>query len=181
MFPTRAFITDTTDALQRDVSAFLPELVLCGTIVGLLLARFVPDTRRMHAAVLALLGTIAALVVAVGFWPGTGGWDNMVPGSGKLSGFSGLLAFDLFGLYVRVFLLAFLALALWLSLLTGIPDREDSADFVTLLARRHARHDADGVGQPPAHGVHRRRDGEPAELRPGRVPEGQAAGRARRR
>ena len=133
MFPTRAFITDTTDALQSDVSAFLPELVLCGTVVFLLLARFYPDTRRMHASILALLGTIAALVVAVGFWPGTGGWDNVVPDYGKLSGFSGLLAFDLFGLYMRVFLLAFLVLALWLSLLTGIPDVEDSADYVTLL------------------------------------------------
>ncbi|HVK07346.1 MAG TPA: NADH-quinone oxidoreductase subunit N [Gemmataceae bacterium] len=133
MFPNRTFISDTTEALQRDVGAFLPELVLCGTIVLLLLSRFHPATRRIHAAVLALLGTVAALVVAVGFWPGTGGWDNLVPASGRLTGFSGLLAFDLFGLYVRVFLLAFLVLALWLSLLTGIPDVEDSADYVTLL------------------------------------------------
>lgn len=133
MFPTRAFITDTTDGLQRDLAAFLPELVLCATIVGILLARFVPGRRRMHASVLALLGTGAALVVAVGFWPGTGGWDNLIPTAGNLSGFSGLVAFDLFGLYLRIFLLAFLALALWLSLLTGIPDVDDSADYVTLL------------------------------------------------
>ncbi len=133
MFPTRAFISETTDGLQRDVGAFLPELVLCGTIVLLLLARFHRDTRRIHASVLALCGSIAALVVAVGFWPGAGSWDNMVPAGGKLAGFSGLLAFDLFGLYVRVFLLTFLVLALWLSLLTGIPDVEDSADYVTLL------------------------------------------------
>ena len=48
-------------------------------------------------------------------------------------GFSGLLVFDTFGLYFRAFLLAFLVLALWLSLATGIPDREDSADYITLL------------------------------------------------
>jgi NADH-quinone oxidoreductase subunit N len=34
---------------------------------------------------------------------------------------------------MRIFLLIFLCLVLWLSLATGIPDREDSADYSTLL------------------------------------------------
>ena len=40
---------------------------------------------------------------------------------------------------------------------------------------RDARHVADGVGEPSAHGLHGRRDGQLAELRPGRLPQGPAA------
>src|SRR5439155_16931811 len=38
-----------------------------------------------------------------------------------------------FFLFTRLFLLSFTALLIWLSLLPGIPDREDSADFYVLL------------------------------------------------
>ena len=64
---------------------------------------------------------------------------------------------------------------IWLSLLTGIPDREDSADFYCLLLGATRRHVGHGVGQPSADGVHRRRDGQLAELCPGRLPQGPAA------
>ena len=47
--------------------------------------------------------------------------------------FSGLLAFDLFTVFMRLFLYGFAALLVWLSLITGIPDSEDSADFYALL------------------------------------------------
>jgi len=47
--------------------------------------------------------------------------------------FSHLLIFDRLTIFLRIFLLAFTALIIWLTLLTGIPDREDSADFHTLL------------------------------------------------
>src|SRR5205085_8366402 len=47
--------------------------------------------------------------------------------------FSGLMVYDNFTIYLRLFLLAFVALLIWLSLLTGIPDTEDSADFYSLL------------------------------------------------
>ena len=36
-------------------------------------------------------------------------------------------------IFLKIFLLGFTALVIWLSLLTGIPDREDSADFYCLL------------------------------------------------
>ena len=38
-----------------------------------------------------------------------------------------------FTIFLRLFLLGFTALIIWLTLLTGIPDREDSADFYCLL------------------------------------------------
>jgi NADH-quinone oxidoreductase subunit N len=44
-----------------------------------------------------------------------------------------LLAYDNFTIYLRLFLFGFTALVIWLTLLTGIPDREDSADFYCLL------------------------------------------------
>src|SRR5205807_3818639 len=47
--------------------------------------------------------------------------------------FTGLLAFDNFTLFMRFFLLTFTILIIWLSILTGIPDYEDSADFYALL------------------------------------------------
>ena len=47
--------------------------------------------------------------------------------------FNGLLVYDNFTIFLRLFLLGFAALLIWLSLLTGIPDREDSADFYCLL------------------------------------------------
>src|SRR5205823_1688 len=47
--------------------------------------------------------------------------------------FSGLLVYDGLTVYLRLFLLATTLLVVWLSILTGIPDREDSADFYVLL------------------------------------------------
>src|SRR5437588_4550108 len=44
-----------------------------------------------------------------------------------------MLVFDNFFLFLRLFLYGFAALMIWLSMLTGIPDREDSADFYVLL------------------------------------------------
>src|SRR5262249_14163664 len=48
-------------------------------------------------------------------------------------GGAGLLFYDHFTVFLRCFLYGFTALVIWLSMLTGIPDREDSADFYVLL------------------------------------------------
>jgi NADH-quinone oxidoreductase subunit N len=45
----------------------------------------------------------------------------------------GMLRFDGFTVFFRIFLLLFAGLVIWLTALTGIPDREDSADFYVLL------------------------------------------------
>jgi len=47
--------------------------------------------------------------------------------------FSRLIVYDRLTIFTRMFLLSFTALIIWLTLLTGIPDREDSADFHCLL------------------------------------------------
>lgn len=45
----------------------------------------------------------------------------------------GMLRFDGFTVFFRIFLCAFTAMTIWLTRLTGIPDAEDSPDFYTLL------------------------------------------------
>ncbi len=110
--------------LAGDLVNFLPELILCGTIVVLLLLRLFSGLDRWHLGWLALAGTLAALVASGLQWVGLGVARDM---------FSGLLAYDYFTVFLRLFLLSFTALVIWLTLLTGIPDREDSADFYCLL------------------------------------------------
>ncbi|MSR53874.1 MAG: NADH-quinone oxidoreductase subunit N [Gemmataceae bacterium] len=133
MFPTPSFVERVSTDLQRDLLAFLPELILCATIVALLLARLVTPLSRKHLGSFALLASGCALAFAICFWPERSAPIGSVPLSGNVEGFSSLLVFDTFGLYLRVFLLVFLCCSLWLSLLTGIPDAEDSADYYTLV------------------------------------------------
>lgn len=47
--------------------------------------------------------------------------------------FGGMLRFDSFTLFFRLFLLLFTALVVWLTMLTGIPDQEDAPDFYVQL------------------------------------------------
>lgn len=124
MFPTSDFVEQLTQSLARDLTYFVPELILCGTIVALLLVRFVPSWKKANVVPFACLASTFALIYAVKAWATTEGVTPI---------FSGMLVADAFGLYVRIFLLAFACLSLWLSQLTGIPDREDSADYTTLL------------------------------------------------
>jgi len=74
-----------------------------------------------------------ALATAAAQWQGAFGFTSPRQYGGSLPMWSGLLVYDNFTLFLRMFLLAFTALIVWLTLLTGIPDREDSADFYCLL------------------------------------------------
>jgi NADH-quinone oxidoreductase subunit N len=122
-------IEDLQASMGWDAWAFLPELILCGGIVLLLLLRLFSALDRIHLGGIALVLMLGALV-------GTGvQWQIATDGGGALKGeiFSGMLAFDNFTLFLRLFLFGFTALLIWLSILTGIPDREDSADFYCLI------------------------------------------------
>src|SRR5437867_870815 len=118
--------------LGRDLLAFLPELILCGTIVLMLVLRLFSHFDRRHMGGFALILTFYALVVSVYQWTGSPTFD---PRGDKtsLDLFSGLLVYDNFTIFLRIFLFSFTTLIIWLALMTGIPDREDSADFFCLL------------------------------------------------
>jgi NADH-quinone oxidoreductase subunit N len=110
-------------SLWDDLLAFMPELILCAGIVLLLILRMFRGLDRLHLGSLALVVTLAALAFSFSQW-------KAQPNSPM---FSDLLAFDTFTVFLRLFLLSFAALFIWLTMLTGIPDHEDSADFYCLL------------------------------------------------
>jgi NADH-quinone oxidoreductase subunit N len=110
--------------LGVDLIYFLPELILCGSIVLLLLIRLFKVLDHLHLSPIALGLTIVALATTGMLWYEKYKSQDI---------FNHLLVFDNFTLFLRMFLLAAAALVIWMSMLTGIPDREDSADFNCLL------------------------------------------------
>jgi NADH-quinone oxidoreductase subunit N len=125
--------------LGRDLTAFLPELLLCAAIVIMLLLRVLRVLEREHMGWLALLFTAGALVVAGYQWRDFAEYmprpEGFVPGfeQHSMDLFGGMLIFDRFSVFIKLFLLLFTALVILLGLMTRIPDREDSADFFCLV------------------------------------------------
>jgi NADH-quinone oxidoreductase subunit N len=136
MFLTADAIEKLQTGLLQDCRAFLPELILCGSIVLLLLLRLFRGLARFHLGGLALFLTVLALFFAWNQWNGKYGLPSPSDFNAQTKArdlFTGLLVYDNLTIFLRMFLLGFAALLIWLSLLTGIPDREDSADFYCLL------------------------------------------------
>jgi NADH-quinone oxidoreductase subunit N len=126
--------SELLDALQAslslDATAFLPELALCGAIVMLLLIRLIPYEDALHLGWFALVASLAVC------WLGFQQWIDRTssqPATVSTNLFGGMLIFDNFAVFLKLFLYTFLPLVVFLCLLTGIPDREDSADFFCLL------------------------------------------------
>jgi NADH-quinone oxidoreductase subunit N len=124
-------ILDMQTTLVNSCQQFLPELLVCMLIVLLLLMRVLRLADKAHLGPIALLMTLAILAVAVCQWGTFAGFETPEPGNEKM--FGGLLVFDHMTVFLRCFLLGFAVLMIWLTMLTGIPDREDSADFYCLL------------------------------------------------
>jgi NADH-quinone oxidoreductase subunit N len=118
-------IEDTT---QRSLPLFAPELALCATIVLLLLFRLFGADRWVRPSTVGLIGALAGLVIA-----GKQYYDLSVGGQAATPIFTGLLVYDEFTVFFRLFLLAFVIFVTALTALSGIPDYEDGPDFYTLL------------------------------------------------
>lgn len=122
-------ITRLTADTQHSLVLFAPEACICGTIVLLLFVRLFGADRQFPPAIVAMIGTVAALVLsAMQFRQiqlGTTG--NAQPM------FTGLLIFDAFTAFFRIFLLLFLLFVERLTMISGIPDEEDAPDFYVLL------------------------------------------------
>ncbi len=126
-----------TNALTVDGRAFLPELVLCGTIILLLLIRLIPRYDRDHLGWIALPMSAIVCTLSCLQWCRIESFDPRVdPGVQSVTVidlFGGMLIYDDFSIFIKVFLYAFTTLTILLTMLTKIPDREDSADFYCLL------------------------------------------------
>src|SRR5437762_11497107 len=108
MFFTR-WITDLTTSLQTDLGNFKPELLLCATIVLLLILRLFNQFNRLHLGAVALGFTIVALLVSLYQWQAL---EEPTAEAERM--FSGLLIYDNFTVFLRIFLLGFVALVIWL-------------------------------------------------------------------
>jgi len=146
-----SIVTTLIDATKDDVTRyFVPELCLCVTIVLLLLVRLFNGDRKFPAYSVALTGAVVAFIFAwlefllmrsasvetatplvAGFVDSFG--IDLAAFQGNHSFFTGLLVFDQFTVFFRLFLLLFLILVIALTVLSGIPDTEDGPDFYTLL------------------------------------------------
>ena len=124
-------ITDLPTQIGSDVTAFLSELVLCGTVVALLLGRLLGIDRKMPGHWIAMAGALIAFGIALGNVYANGPDAYQVGEDAQL--FSGLLVNDGLTVFFRLFLLVFLVLVIALTVLSGIPDNEDGPDFYTLL------------------------------------------------
>lgn len=128
---------------------FLPELILCGAIVLMLLSRLTSLDKVIPTHWFALLGSLGGFIVvilqfnALGMSELSDGAAGTVSSAiNALSGrftrepvelFTGLAVHDVFSVFFRGFLLFFLVFVVALTVLSGIPDQEDAPDFYTLL------------------------------------------------
>ena len=64
MFLSPDFVERLSANLYRDLLAFLPEAILCVTVVCLLLARMFSFLNRVHLAPVALVGSVWSTVAA---------------------------------------------------------------------------------------------------------------------
>lgn len=123
---------DLVNSLMHDTTGSLglyrPELTLCATIVLMLLLRVFRATAKIDAFYIALIGA------AVGLWF-SAPWQqlNSIASVTRQEMFTGMLVYDSFTIYFRTILLFFAVLFVLFTKLSGIPDREDAADFYTLV------------------------------------------------
>ena len=116
-------------SITRDSSlgAFLPELVICLTIVLLLTVRLFDGLRNFNVFWVALVGSVAGFLLAEPFRLFQG--EAIV----RMEIFTGMLVYDSFTIYMRLILLGFATLFIIFTQLSGIPDREDAADIYSLV------------------------------------------------
>lgn len=117
------------DTLGRSLPLFLPEVVLVGAIVTLLLSRVLRFDRLLSPAMTAFIGAAAACGLA---WMQADALSGLEPGESRPL-FSGLLRLDLAAAYAKVIATAAAAVTVFLTTSTKLPDREDAPDYYTLL------------------------------------------------
>ncbi|MAN05852.1 MAG: hypothetical protein CMJ56_03130, partial [Planctomycetaceae bacterium] len=124
------------DTVRVSLPLFRPELCLVATIVLLLLCRMLPLLRYVDSGAIALGGVCFAAWYAYTDFLSIDSQmaDSLLSTSAVRNElFGGLLVFDSFTAFLRLVLAGFLVLYVVLTKLSGIPDREDGADFYSLV------------------------------------------------
>ena len=122
---------------DSSLRAFLPELVLCLTVLAMLLVRLLRVGRYVDMFWLALAGSVAALFLAAP-WDHLGGVLTADQASDpaavtRMEIFTGMLVYDTFSVFIRSALFLFLILFVVFTRLSGIPDHDDAPDIYTLV------------------------------------------------
>jgi NADH-quinone oxidoreductase subunit N len=120
-----SLIANTVDL---SLPLFKPELALCATISLMLLVRVFIAGKFNPAFLIALVGSITALCLALPA-DGMASWQAIE----QKELFSGMLVYDSLTAFTRVFLLTFAVLFVILSRLTGIADAKDGQDYYSLV------------------------------------------------
>ena len=125
-----------TVTLDSSLRAFLPELVLCATVLVMLFVRIFRFGRRIDMFWLALAGTGLALYFAAP-WTHlrvlTAEQELLPEAAVRMEIFTGMLVYDTFSIYIRSALLLFAVLFVVFTKLSGIPDHDDAPDIYTLV------------------------------------------------
>ncbi|HMO34508.1 MAG TPA: NADH-quinone oxidoreductase subunit N [Gemmatales bacterium] len=115
--------------LLHDLAWLAPELLLVLGMAVLLIARLFPSLDRWQLGFVPLLACFLALLVASLQW-----FSFLVGNTQAVEKlFSGQLVFDGLAAFSRMILYGAAGITILITLLTKIPDREDSADFHVLL------------------------------------------------
>jgi len=117
-----------TNTVDTSLPLFKPELAICATIVVLLLVRVFKGGEYIPSFLLALVGSITALCLALPT-DGFASWQGLE----RQELFTGMLVYDTLTAFIRVFLMAFAVLFIVLSRLTGIASTKDGQDYYTLV------------------------------------------------
>lgn len=107
--------------VYHDIPAIGAELVLCGTVVVLLLARMFFPQWNWVGHLVAGIGAVVAFALLVAH-----------PPAESMELFGGLLVHDLFGYFFRVLLVGFLVLFVLFTVLTGLPSPAIATEFYLL-------------------------------------------------
>src|SRR5260221_2172923 len=139
---TKSALSSLESNLFRDLSAFAPELFLCVGIVVMLLHRLLPRSRAHLSGVALVVMGLGFLAAFLNAGASQGWFEGSLAGANSMgmhsltyrdAVFGRMIVLDHLTNFARLVLFGFGLLVTWLTLLTGIPDAEDSADFYTLL------------------------------------------------
>ncbi len=128
MFPSPQTFDEFRQTLASDLAWLLPEAIFGSAMVLMLFLRMFDSFRRLHMSAIALPAAGMALACCARQW-----YEASQVSIAAIPLFSGQLVNDSLSLYGRVVLSLGTVLFVLLTMLTNVPDRDDSPDFYVLL------------------------------------------------